>query len=76
MVYSQEIIDKIFNYKTLSKKQKIDKLLEMDVTQYANCGIDTTKADKLIVKKNSRYIYKTIKKIDETTGKLLLEHQD
>ena len=50
MVYSQEIIDKIFNYKTLSKKQKIDKLLEMDVTQYANCGIDTTKADKLIVK--------------------------
>ena len=76
MAYSQEIIDKIFNYKTLSNKEKIDKLLEIDVTQYANCGLDTTKADKLIVKKNSRYIYRTIKKIDETIGKLLLEHQD
>tara|TARA_R110000823_G_scaffold313977_1_gene442199 strand:+ start:121 stop:348 length:228 start_codon:yes stop_codon:yes gene_type:complete len=75
-MYSQEIIDKIYNYKTLSNKEKIDRLLEIDANQYTNCGIDSTKNEKLIVKKNSKYIYKTIKKIDEKIGKSLLEHQD
>ena len=75
-MYSQEKIDKIYNYKTLSNKEKIDRLLEIDANQYTNCGIDSTKTEKLIVKKNSKYIYKTIKKIDEKIGKSLLEHQD
>ena len=75
-MYSQEKIDKIYTYKTLSNKEKIDRLLEIDANQYTNCGIDSTKTEKLIVKKNSKYIYKTIKKIDEKIGKSLLEHQD
>lgn len=75
-MYSQEKIDKIYNYKTLSNKEKIDRLLEIDANQYTNCGKDSTKNEKLIVKKNSKYIYKTIKKIDEKIGKSLLEHQD
>jgi len=76
MIYSQELIDKTYNYKTISDKDKIDRLLEIDVIQYTNLGSDSTKTEKLIVKKNSKYIYKTIKKIDEATGNLLLEHQD
>lgn len=75
-MYSQENIDKIYNYKTLSNKEKIDRLLEIDANQYTNCGKDSTKNEKLIVKKNSKYIYKTIKKIDEKIGKSLLQHQD
>tara|TARA_R110000744_G_scaffold171899_3_gene290431 strand:- start:497 stop:727 length:231 start_codon:yes stop_codon:yes gene_type:complete len=76
MNYSQEIIDKIYNYKTISVRNKIDRMLEIDAIQYTNLGIDSTKTEKEIVKKNSKYIYKAIKKIHEPTGKLLLEHQD
>ena len=76
MEYSQELIDKTYNYKTISNRDKIDRLLEIDSNQYTNLGSDSTKTQKEIVKKNSRYIYKTIKKIDESTGKLLLERQD
>ncbi len=76
MEYSQELIDKIFNYKTIPDNEKIDRLLEIDANQYVNCGLETTKTKKLLVKKNSKYIYKTIKKIDEKIGKLLLQHQD
>ena len=76
MQYSQELVDKIYNYKSLSVKVKIDRLLEMDSEQYMNCGIDTSKADKQTIKRNSKYIYKTIKKIDEPTGSLLLDHLD
>tara|TARA_R110000744_G_scaffold948_1_gene3509 strand:- start:10294 stop:10521 length:228 start_codon:yes stop_codon:yes gene_type:complete len=75
-MFTQQTIDKIYNFKTLSNKEKIDRLLEIDANQYTNCGIDSTKTEKLIVKKNSKYIYKTIKKIDEKIGKSLLEHQD
>tara|TARA_R110000796_G_scaffold78122_1_gene174504 strand:+ start:1533 stop:1766 length:234 start_codon:yes stop_codon:yes gene_type:complete len=76
MSFSQDLIDKIYNYKTISNRIKIDRLLEIDVIQYTNLGSDSTKKEKDIVKKNSKYIYKTIKKIDESTGNLLLEHQD
>ena len=53
MEYSQEIIDKIFSYKTITDKEKIDRLLEIDATQYTNCGLETTKTEKSLVKKNS-----------------------
>tara|TARA_R100000935_G_scaffold58056_1_gene93717 strand:+ start:1680 stop:1913 length:234 start_codon:yes stop_codon:yes gene_type:complete len=76
MLYSTEIIDKIYSYKSISNRDKIDRLLMIDATQYTNCGLDTTKAEKLLVKKNSRYIYKVIKKIDEELGITLLQHQD
>ncbi len=73
---SQEIIDKIFDYKTISNKEKIDILLEIDVNQYTNCGIDSTKTEIETVKRNSTYIYKIIKKINPEMGKQFLQHQD
>lgn len=57
-------------------RERIDQLLEMDATQYTNLGSDSTKSEKAEVKKNSKVIYKTIKDLDEYTGKLLLEHLD
>tara|TARA_R100000951_G_scaffold87747_1_gene75688 strand:- start:394 stop:627 length:234 start_codon:yes stop_codon:yes gene_type:complete len=76
MIYSKEIIDKIFNYKTISKIEKINRMLEIDATQYTNCGLETTKSQKEIVKKNSRYIYKVISKLDAEIGRQFLQHQD
>lgn len=76
MIYSKELIDKIFNYKTISNIEKINRMLEIDATQYTNCGLDTTKSEKEIVKKNSRYIYKVISKLDAEIGRQFLEHQD
>jgi len=76
MIYSKEIIDKIFNYKTISKIEKINRMLEIDATQYTNCGLETTKTEKEIVKKNSRYIYKVISKLDADIGRQFLQHQD
>lgn len=76
MKYTTEKIDQIYNYKSLSNNEKIDRLLEIDANQYTNCGIDSTKLEKQQVKKNSTYIYKTIKKIDEKIGVSLLKHQD
>ena len=76
MIYTTEKIDQIYNYKSLSNNEKIDRLLEIDANQYTNCGIDSTKLEKQQVKKNSTYIYKTIKKIDEKIGVSLLKHQD
>ena len=57
-------------------KERIDLLLEMDATQYTNLGSDSTKNEKVEVKKNSKVIYRAIKDLDEYTGKLLLEHLD
>jgi hypothetical protein len=76
MIYSKELIDKIFNYKTISKIEKINRMLEIDATQYTNCGLETTKSEKEIVKKNSRYIYKVISKLDAEIGRQFLQHQD
>lgn len=56
--------------------ERINKLLELDAIMYTNLGSDSTKADKLEVKKNSRIIYRAIKDLDFETGKLLLQHQD
>jgi len=76
MLYSQELVEKIFNYTSISDKDKIDRLLEMDAAQYTNCGKDSTKKELEIVKRNSKHIYKTLKKIDQSLGDCLLKHQD
>ena len=76
MKYTSQKIDQIYNYKSLSNNEKIDRLLEIDANQYTNCGIDSTKLDSQQVKKNRTYIYKTIKKIDDKIGVSLLKHQD
>ncbi len=56
--------------------ERIDEILEIDAIMYQNLGTDSTKANKEEVKKNSRFIYRTIKDLDPNTGKLLLQHQD
>lgn len=70
------MIDKILNYKRVSDKGKIDRLLELDSTLYANLGSDSTKKDKQEVKKQSRQIYQAIKTLDKATGEQFLRAMD
>jgi len=72
MMYSRQSVDKTLNCKSLTDRQKTDRLLEIDARQYTNLGIDSTTTEKEIVKKNSLYIYETIKKINLRLGKTLL----
>ena len=74
--YSDEIVDKIVNYKTLNNRTKIDRLLEIDAIQYQNLGIDSTKTEKQEVRRNSKYIYKAIQKIDYDKGYKFLHYID
>lgn len=69
------MIDKILNYKTVSNKDKIDRLLELDANMYTNLGCDSTKSEVKEVKKNSRAIYRAIKTLDKDLGELLLINQ-
>ena len=76
MIFTKESIDKIFNYSSISNIEKINRMLEIDATQYTNLGSDSTKSEKEIVKKNSKYIYKVISRINPEIGRQFLEHQD
>tara|TARA_R110000744_G_scaffold78972_2_gene155289 strand:+ start:511 stop:744 length:234 start_codon:yes stop_codon:yes gene_type:complete len=76
MIFTKESIDKIFNYTSISSIEKINRMLEIDANQYTNLGSDSTKTEKEIVKKNSRYIYKVISKINPEIGRQFLAHQD
>jgi transcription elongation GreA/GreB family factor len=69
-------IDKILNYKTISIRQKIDRLLEIDANNYTNLGSDSSKTEKEQVKKESRFIYRAIRTLDKELGNLFLQHQD
>jgi hypothetical protein len=60
----------------LSIQERTDKLLKLDCIQYTNLGSDSTKAEKVEVKKNSKFIYRQIKGIDELSGNLLLKSLD
>jgi hypothetical protein len=71
----EEILKIAENYQK-TVLERINQLLEIDAIQYQNLGSESSKADKLEVKKNSRFIYRTIKDLDINTGKLLLQHQD
>ena len=64
------------SYTSVSDKEKINRLLELDCNMYANLGIGSTKTEKLEVKKQSRAIYRAIKEIDASMGRSLLEHMD
>jgi len=74
--YTVSDIDKIVSYKTWSDRKKIDTLLHIDCTQYANLGTDSTIGEKKNVRTQSRIIYRAIKSIDESKGKLLLDYMD
>ena len=60
----------------LSIQERTDKLLKLDCNEYTNLGSDSTKSERLEVKKNSKFIYKQIKGIDELSGNLLLKSLD
>lgn len=69
------MVDKILNYKTISDKEKIDRLLELDAIMYTNLGSDSTKTDRNETKKKSRIIYRAIKNLDRDLGDMLLINQ-
>ena len=71
----QDRVLKIVGYKTWSDKRKIDALLEIDATAYTNLGTDSTKTQVEQTRRDSRFIYRAIKSIDETLGKELLINQ-
>lgn len=71
----QDRVLKIVGYKTWSDKRKIDTLLEIDATMYTNLGTDSTKTDRENTRRDSRFIYRAIKSIDELLGKELLINQ-
>jgi len=75
MSYNIDDIEKILNFTSWSNKRKIDTLFEIDADLYCNLGSDSSKNEVEKVKKQSRKIYKTIKRIDEYTGRLLLREQ-
>ena len=74
--YTTSAINKILSYTSWSDKKKIDTLLHIDCTQYANLGTDSTIGEKKNVRTQSRNIYRAIKSIDESKGKLLLDYMD
>jgi ribosomal protein S2 len=60
----------------ITDKEKIDKLLEFDCNMYTNLGSDSTKKEKLEVKRMSKKIYRAIQGINEPIGKSLLQAMD
>ena len=76
MSFNTDTIDKIVGYKSIRKKVKIDRLLEIDANQYTTLGVDSTKTEKEEVKKNSRYIYRAISKLNKELGTKFLQFQD
>ena len=76
MEYNIEDIDKILNFKTWSNKKKIDTLLFIDCTLYANMGKESTQTERQSTKTNSKRLYKAIGKIDASIGKQILNSLD
>ena len=76
MINKEEILRIAAGLSQRQLERRIDQLLSEDANMYTNLGSDSTKAEKEEVKKNSRAIYRAIKDLDESTGKLLLQHQD
>lgn len=64
--------DKIASYKTVTAKEKVDRLLHLNAIQYTNLGTDSSKSERLAAESNSRYIYRKIKGIDNGLGSMLL----
>jgi len=76
MGYTLNDIDKIIEFKSWSDKKKIDELLRLDCSQYTNLGLESSKSQREEVKKNSRKIYKLIKKVDKELGDKFLRVMD
>lgn len=72
----EDRILQIVGYKTWTDKKKIDAMLEIDCNQYTNLGSESLKKDRDLAKKNSRFIYRAIKSIDNNLGNLLYKSRD
>ena len=71
----QDRVLKIVGYKTWSDKKKVDALLEIDANAYTNLGTDSTKTEREQTRRDSRFIYRAIKSIDDELGRKLLVNQ-
>lgn len=76
MKYNYNDKEKILEFKTWSKKEKIDKLLEIDCSLYAHLGIDSTSHERAEVKRKSIVLYRLIKTLDKKLGDELLYSED
>ena len=56
----------------ITKKEKIDKLLQYDTDMYTRLGTDSLKKEIEETKKESKRVYKAIKTLDENIGNELL----
>jgi hypothetical protein len=65
------MIDSILELE-ITKKEKIDKLLEYDTNMYTRLGTDSLKKEIEETKKESKRVYKAIKTLDENIGNELL----
>jgi|TARA_R100001509_G_C4772349_1_gene183463 hypothetical protein len=74
MSYTISDIQKILDFKSWSKRRKIDTLLEIDMYLYSDIGTDSSKTEVDTAKKSSRKIYRAIKSIDNEMGGRLLMH--
>lgn len=72
----KDVVHKIVNLKTVSKRDKIDRLLKMDAEIWCNTGCDSTKSEKETARKLSRIIYRGIKELDLEMGTQFLRTQD
>ena len=59
-----------------SIQQRVDALLKADCSNYTNLGIDSTEAERTVVRGTSKDIYQLVNLIDEETGNLLLNSID
>ncbi len=59
-----------------SIQQRVDALLKADCSNYTNLGIDSTEAERTVVRGTSKDIYQLVNLIDEETGNLLLKSID
>ena len=76
MEFSIEDIPYIVEDTSSTKKNKVDRLLELDAKMYTNMGIETSKSERKLIKGNSRKIYYAIKKINPDLGTQLIQAMD
>jgi hypothetical protein len=76
MDYTLNNIDDILFDQSLDSSQKIDTLLFIDCDMYCNLGTDSTIGERNTVLKNSKKIYRLIKKIDPNIGDTFLRSID
>lgn len=68
-------LDYIFN-EYEEQQDIVDRMLALDATVNMQIDVDSSQAYKEKIKKDSRVIYRRLKKIDKQLGDTLIQHQD